>query len=102
MLAGITANPEIKNGPEYLGAYTKNQAEGAIPNGTRIVKCFSPPSDSRPVGSTGTVIGSLDVPEDVPGVPFSNPGGYFYFVEWDEMRGVAVGCTGVKIKELES
>ena len=75
--------------------YTKNQAEGALPNGTRIEKVNSEPGDGHPDGAVGTVIGSIG-PAVIPGFPDR----YVYFVVWDEApgAGLPVGIRELKVK----
>lgn len=83
--------------PGYKGIHTREQAEGAIKNKSRILKAFSEKGDSHPVGSLGTVLGSFKVTPDV-AEEFGAP--YFYFVEWDSTPGLAVGVVGTKIAEV--
>jgi hypothetical protein len=75
-------------GGGYYGAYTRNQTEGAYPNGTRIKKVLSEPEDATPNGTLGTVLGSITAPED---------GEKFYFVTWDDKPRFAIGVSGKKI-----
>lgn len=56
-------------------ALVNNQADGALPAGTRIEKIHSVGDDGHMDGAQGTVIGSLG-PE--PGL------GYGYFVQFDD------------------
>lgn len=78
------------------------EAEGAIPNGTRILKVASYSGDASDVGERGTVLSSLDVPEDMKNDPVTgNPIKYAYFVEWDHTPGVPVLITDFKIAELK-
>lgn len=76
--------------PGYNGAFTRDQAKGAIPNGTRITKINSEPGDTNADGSTGRVLGS---------VCFDYEGGpvIAYFVEWDARRHWAVLCVEKKL-----
>lgn len=75
----------------YAGMFTRAQAPGAIPNGTRIVKTNSESGDSNPDGSMGTVLGSMHADEL----------GLAYFIEWDRYPRVAVGTIALKIKRPE-
>lgn len=84
----------LREEPGWYGVFTRSQVEGAIPNGTRIVKSMCQPGDANPVGTHGTVLGSLPT-DKVPG------GGSFYFVEWDTSPKYAVGVRGAKIRPLE-
>ena len=73
--------------------YTTDQAEGAIPNGTRIVKVNSEAEDAHVDGAPGVVIGSMAEPE--------HPGRFGYFIEWDDMPGLPVGIVGHRIAVAE-
>jgi hypothetical protein len=82
----------IRNYPGYMGSFTRRQADGAIPNGTVIVKiAVDEGGDIHPIGTRGAVLGSIRHPTL----------GYFYFIEWDPRPGLASGCQGYKIKALE-
>jgi hypothetical protein len=89
----MTINWEIRGGV----CFTKHQATGALPNGTRIEKTNSEPGDGHQDGATGTVIGSLAAPKDFP-----LPDRFAYFVAWDEDpgAGLPVGIREGRIKEL--
>ena len=75
--------------------YTKNQAEGALPNGTRIEKVNSEPGDGHQDGAAGTVIGSIG-PVEIPDSTYR----YAYFVAWDEDpgAGLPVGIREGRVK----
>lgn len=64
-----------------IDALFHDDAPGALPNGTRIVKCNSTPGDTHPDGHPGTVYSSMASPEELkkerPDVD------YGYFVIWD-------------------
>lgn len=79
------------------------QAEGAIPNGRRIRKVREEAGDGTAVGSLGTVLASHAAPREQeklqpPGAPRVT---YFYFVEWDWLRGQPVGVVDWKIEEVD-
>jgi len=79
-----------------IGLFTREQAEGAMANGTRIKKVKDEPGDMMPIGATGTILGSVRHPTG----GFRSPLGFtlhFYFVEWDELPGFAVGVMDLKI-----
>lgn len=80
----------IDNHPGYLGVFTRDQAAGAIPNGSKIVKTKSDGTDSNPDGTPGKVLGSFHPT----GVPYP-----MYFVEWDRKPHIAVAISGPRIKE---
>ena len=90
--------PTIKVWPGYFGAHSRDQAEGAIPNGTRVRKLKADPGGDRtPNGTLGTVLGSIDAEQIDPALTRRYGGKYFYFVEWSNKPGVAVGVVDVKI-----
>lgn len=68
---------------DVLGAYVSGEAEGAYPNGIRILKVASEEGDGTPIGTGGFILSSLnargiefeDAPREV---------SYFYFVKWDD------------------
>jgi len=63
-------------------AFTTDQAPGAWPNGSRIVKTVMGPGDAHQVGETATVVGSLGP------IPFEGrPVTFGYFVFWDMEPG---------------
>ena len=75
----------------YIGAFTRHQADGAFPNGTRIRKINSEPNDITRDDEVGTILGSVQ-----------GPGlGFFYFVEWDNKPKVAVGAMAKKVERIE-
>jgi hypothetical protein len=82
----------------YAGLHTREQAEGALPNGTRIRKVAVDGRDAHPVGTLGTVLGSIKAP---PGMPADMPDPFGYFIEWDPTPRVAVFTRSGKIEVLE-
>lgn len=81
----------LRNEPGWAGAFTRAQAAGALPSGTRIVKCNSEPGDTRADGSGGTILGSISHPSLRGGEPL-------YFIAWDATPRMAVGVMAFKIK----
>lgn len=77
--------------PGYAGMFSRDQAAGAIPNGTRISKVLSEIGDAHEIGELGTVLGSMPMA----GLGFD--GDFFYWIEWDNMPKVVVGVTDKKI-----
>lgn len=73
--------------PGWRGIHTREQAGGAIPNGTRVRKIDGKPGDVHQVGSLATVLGSLHDAKV----------GYGYFVEWDMQPRAAVFVIAGKI-----
>lgn len=85
--------PHIRHERGWLGAFTREQEPTALyPNGARIQKARSEPGDSTPLGTMGTVLGSVRDPDKA----------YCgYFVEWDNRKCVAVLVVEWKLsKEL--
>jgi hypothetical protein len=72
----------------WTGVHTRDEAAGAIPNGTRVYKDVFEDGDTHPTGARATVLGSLYAPGP----------GYAYFVEWDDTPRVAVLVAGMKIR----
>jgi hypothetical protein len=75
---------DLQTFPGYQGYHTREQASGALANGTRVRKIYSDPRDRRQDGSTGAVLGSVH----------HGTLGYGYFVEWDDEPGRAVFVVG--------
>jgi hypothetical protein len=75
----------------FAVAFTTNQAPGAYPNGTRVVKLASDDGDSHKDGDLGTVIGSLLAPKL----------GICYFIEWDDSPGLPVLAVAAKVKRVD-
>lgn len=73
--------------------FTTNEAEGAIRNGTRVVKVGREAGDSHDDGAPARVIGSLGP------IPFRGMTEvYGYWVEWDDMPEVPVFIVGHRIR----
>jgi hypothetical protein len=91
--------PDLGYHPGWHGAFTRSQAAGAIPNGTRIVKQNSETNDANPDGTLGTVLGSINVEK----LKIPNPKGvrFAYFVEWDTSPKAAVGTLDFKIGPVQ-
>jgi len=78
----------IHTEPGWTGALTRDQAEGAWANGTRVMKTKQDPGgDFTKPGALGTVLGSLHAPQ----------AGYAYFIEWDHAPKVAAFCVAAKL-----
>lgn len=78
-----------------ITAFIAGQAEGAIPNGSRVVKQNSEKGDGHPNGTQGIVYSSLATPAEMVEDGWDP---FFYFVDWGE--GVPVGTLGSKVKEV--
>lgn len=79
----------IAEEPEYEGYFTRDQADGAIPNGSRVIKTANIGSDMSPEGATGVVLGSI----------YHSMVGYGYFIEWDHAPRKAVFISAYKIRQ---
>lgn len=66
--------------------YTTEQAEGAWPNGTRVIKAHKNKGDSHDIGALATVIGSYKSPEN---------NMIAYFLIWDDTPGLPSCCMHV-------
>lgn len=85
----------------WKGVFTRDQAEGAIPNGAVVEKVLedTPGGDLTPVGTRGTVLGSFD--GSVARIPGPcGPVKFFYFVEWADKPRIAVGMMDFKIARV--
>ena len=97
---------ELRTEPGYAGVFTRHQAPGAIPNGSRVVKIRRDAGDAHAVGTTGVVLGSFGpVGEEVArsaraqGIAV-DPGEFGYFVEWDPTPRAAVLVRGRKLARV--
>lgn len=108
----MSDEPFLKTEVGWYGLFTRRQAAGAIANGERIVKTVAEPGDSgRPVGTLGTVLGSIEFPPgsiDAEGEAMLRTHGiaprdvkYAYFVEWDNAPRQAVGVMDFKIRRAD-
>lgn len=74
---------------------TREQAEGAIPNGTVIRKVTDAPGDRHRIGDRGIVLGSMKMPRELDSL---GRGGFLYFIDWEDEPGVPIACTSDKIE----
>lgn len=80
--------------PGWTGSFTSATAPGALKAGTRIVKADRDkggPDDLTPIGTLGTVLGSLYDPAL----------GIAYFIEWDDKPKVAVLAVAWKVGAVQ-
>ena len=89
----------FKPEPGWIGIFTRDQAPGAIPNGTKIVKAVREAGDTHDVGARGTVLGSYKSPGGLPGALARIK--YWYFIEWDDNPKAAVGTVDFKVAILQ-
>ncbi|WP_028168876.1 hypothetical protein [Bradyrhizobium elkanii] len=75
--------------PFCVAVYTADQIEGAIANGTPVVKVLSERGDTNAVGTKGVVVGSV-----------AGRGIVDYFVEWETAPDVPVVVADNKIARL--
>lgn len=80
---------------EVIG-FTRNEAPGALRNGTRVEKIECVENDIHQVGAKAIVLGSLG-PIEFKG----DPKMYGYFVEWDDLPGVPCFVAGNRVRELK-
>ena len=79
----------IHDEPGWVGSFTRREHPDGMPNGTRVVKVMCDKGDRQPLGSEGTVLGS------VIRMPWEPMG---YFIEWDALPRHAVFVMNFKIK----
>lgn len=89
-------NKDRKKGP-LLIQYTDDQAEGAIPNGTRVYKTNSTDGDATQDGQMGTVVGSI-ADRNHPNPDIADKIGYF--VCWDHTPDIPCGVVNTRIAPL--
>jgi hypothetical protein len=80
--------------------YTTDQAEGAIPNGERVIKVNSEPGDSNPNGTGGVVIGSIAVPKKAQDTLQRYDVKHGYFIEWDTFPA-PVFVVDIKVQHVK-
>lgn len=74
--------------------FSREQAEGAMPNGTQVEKQNSEAQDGHPDGSLGEIVGSMG-PLDEPVLGCR----YGYFVMWDATPELPVFVMETKVKK---
>lgn len=90
MSEAIAKKLGLSEEPGWTGCFTRNNAQGAMRAGTRIIKKNSEAADLAQDGSPGTVLRSIK-------------GGLliFYFVEWDKNPKCAIGVIPEKIERFD-
>lgn len=83
----------------YYGIFSKNEAEGAWPNGTRVRKVNSQDGDGHLDGSLGTILGSYKNTHKTE--PKFEDVAYLYWVEWDDMPKVPIGTISTKLEKAD-
>ncbi len=97
---GIAYNklpPGMVQEPGITGMFTRNQAPGAFPNGSRVVKCDAEPTDVTPLGAQGTVIGSIAGPVLKRGVERK---GIMYWISWDWRPTWYIAVSDWKLEQV--
>ena len=77
--------------------FTRNEAPGALRNGTLVEKVNSKPGDTHQDGARATIVGSLGPHKWSAPHPTSK---YGYFVVWDDIPGVPVFIAGERIRPV--
>jgi hypothetical protein len=77
----------LRSFPGYIGLHSRDEAPGAIPNGTKVRKVASKPDDIHQDGALATVLGSIHYPKV----------GFGYYVEWDSHPRIAVFVAGHRV-----
>lgn len=76
--------------------FTRNEAAGALRNGTRVEKTTTRTGDTHQDGARATVIGSLG-PIAFEGIPKV----FGYWLLWDDTPGVPVFIAGNRVREVK-
>lgn len=83
-----------------------------LPKGTRIIKCRSQASDGHKDGAKGVIVRVTEIPiehstllkaellinPNIAPMPDDYVPEAFYYVEWDDMKGIPVGICDYRIK----
>jgi hypothetical protein len=83
----------LQNHRGWKGAFTRAQAEGAWPAGTRVRKAGSEPGDTHLNGAEGVILGSLahrHIEDFV-----------LYFVEWDSHPKHAIAVANHRLEPVK-
>lgn len=98
MTKEITAGGSVWFGipQEAIDKMVGVEAEGAIPNGSRVIKVLSDEGDLHETGDMATVLGSHKIA--IPGTGMSIIG---YFVTWDNTHGSLAFVQDKKIREVD-
>lgn len=100
--------------------FTRNEADGAWPNGTQVRKIYAEDGEDRgaytangalmaatPIGAVGTIIGSIAAEMPERGTPewhqldpHLRPSKYVYWIEWRTSPDVCVAAAELKVEKL--
>lgn len=75
--------------------FTRNQAPGAMPNETRIMKVHAEKGDQARDGEFGTIVGSIGP------LPYRGDMHYVYFVEWDTFEGLFIAVPDNQVQRFQ-
>jgi hypothetical protein len=78
----MIALPNFRLFPGWEGLHVRDEAPGALRNGSRVRKVRSEPRDTHQDGALATVLGSIEAPGAGDGIG--------YFVAWDDAPRAAV------------
>ena len=85
----------MTGGPGFV--FSREEAQGAMPNGTLVEKQNTEAGDGHPDGERGEIVGSMG-PLDDPVLGCR----YGYFVMWDGTPGIPVFVMETKVKKYET
>lgn len=94
-MSGLTS---LREESGWTGVFTRDHAEGALENGSYIVKQNAEPGDATPEGEYGTVLGSIEAPSEVTEAAGFADVKYVYFVEWNHSPQKAVAVMDRKVR----
>ncbi len=92
-----------------VGVFSREQADGAIPNGSVVEKINATESDLAPDGAKGIIVVSLDAVEHAEHIgemtgttqKRQDDEKFVYFVQWEVAQPLVVGIRETRIKFLE-
>jgi hypothetical protein len=84
----------LRHEPGWAGAFTRGTAEGALPNGSLVIKANAEPGDGHPDGTPGVVLGSIIHPDVMDGQ-------LAYFVEWAPRPRTAIVTVADKLRPAQ-
>jgi len=92
---------DTKTGMPAMASWCEDEAEGALPNGTRVIKRVALDGDSVAKGGKGTVVGSHLLPPDMPRHPAApdEPVTIMYYIKWDALGDIPVATPNVKVEK---
>lgn len=93
-----------------MGVFTRDQADGAIPNGSVVEKRHTEPGDMTEDGTKGIVVGSINIAdhpehfEELTGTGIKpGPGEkYVYFVQWESAQVMVVSLREHRVEKVDA